>query len=965
MRLLLSALMLLSVTLPGYADSPVPNAMNLGWSQLSLETCKVPDFAAEYPTYDGRGVVIAVLDTGVEINAPGLKVTPDGERKVIDVRDFTGDGDLYYTRLESGPDSGTVLFRDAQNRPVVCKVPADRAPIHGEWYGVWLDETRFKDMGVQDINDNGRDDDRLPILIAPFQEGGSAAPVWRLAIDDNGDRDFGDESWMTDYWRTGDHILLERMAPEAQLPMLSLAFNVYAAENRLSVHFDNGGHGTHCAGIAAGNDLLDQMDFDGVAPGAKIISLKIGSNNKAGGSTTPGSKIEAFRYAARYAREHDVPVVCNLSYGIDSVLPGQSDIDNALQQVLIENPELIVCSSAGNSGPTLNTVGTPAAAPDVISVAALLPAETARDARGWAMPHTTVAVFSSRGLDLMKPDIACPGYATSSVTLFNRGGDVYQGTSMASPYAAGLCARLLSGAKQEMPESPVNRRSLRQALALAGKPVEDTSQLDIGTGVPDLLWAYDALLRQMAAQRPEDPVTYRISTPSPMGRGPMPVAVFRGTDLPRDPYTFSIEPVYPPMMDKGLSDQYQERFTVASFTEWLQPVEESIYVRGTQGAQVHVKLDPSSLSAPGLHIGDILLLRETGPAGAGEQVMALRTVVIVPERFDNATRPTATFSGTTKLAWGFDRRFLYVPPYASAVRFRLARDPGLHESVRIRSMGLATGGSVWTGLELAKDDPRDRVEWTWSEGLVGGVLELPVYSPDGEAAVPYTLEAELVAIAADPMVLTQGYGGSPAFDFTLTNQLEEMTKVKGTAVLDATRKTVTATLGSDPRSQGFTRRITLPAGSKGLRIQAHMPREAYLAFTDFAVGIYDTKGKALWSGGLDGPEGGFTWNRAGGGEQTVELRIQPAFTEYWTPREIEMSLDIDTLLAEPVSGTVGIRGDGAGTMPLPPGTPVAITAKFGSHPAGEESELIVGTVTITDASRGDTVRVIPIAHEAR
>jgi len=961
MRLLLAALVLGSFCLMGISVLPSHD----GWPQLSLATCNVPAFAAEYPEFDGRGVVIAVLDTGVEINAPGLKVTPDGERKVIDVRDFTGDGDLYYTRLESGPDAGTVLFRDAENRPVVCKVPADKQPINSEWYGVWLDETRYKDMGVQDINDNGRDDDRLPILIAPFQEAGSATPIWRLAIDDDGDRDFGDESWMTDYWRNGDHLLLERMAPEAQLPMLSLAFNVYAAENRLSVHFDNGGHGTHCAGIAAGNDLLDQMDFDGVAPGAKIISLKIGSNNKAGGSTTPGSKIEAFRYAARYAREHNVPVVCNLSYGIDSVLPGQSDIDNALQQVLIENPELIVCSSAGNSGPTLNTVGTPAAAPDVIAVAALYPAETARDTRGMALPHTTVAVFSSRGLDLMKPDIACPGYATSSVTLYNRGGDVYQGTSMASPYAAGLCARLQSGMLVDG-AAPAHRRALRHALAASCQPVADSTRLDVGAGVPDLLKAYEELMVAAYGMGLSEPVTFKVTTASPMGRGPMPVAVFRGTDLPRDPYTFSIEPVFTQLADRALLDQYQERFTVESGVPWLQPVEESIYLRGTQGAQVHVRIVSATLNAPGVYVGDIQLQPESRsdvalrtPPG-----LSLRTVVIVPERFNNATRPTATFTGSTNLAWGFDRRFLYVPPYASAVRFRLSRDPGIHQSVRIRTMGLATGGSVWTGLDLAKDDPRDRVEWTWSEGLIGGVLELPVYSPDGEAAVPYTLEAELVAIASDPMTLSQGYGGSPSFDFTLTNQLEDLTRVKGTAVLDATRTTATATLGSDPRSQSFTKRITLPAGSKGLRVRAHMPREAYLAFTDFAAGIYDTKGKALWSGGLDGPNGGFTWERSGGGEQTVELRIQPAFTEYWEPREIEISLDIDTLLAEPVNGTVGIRGDGSGTMPLPPGTPVAVTVKFESHPAGGDSDLIVGSVTITDAARGDTVRVIPIAHDA-
>ena len=59
---------------------------------LSTDRVGARDFVSRHSNWDGRGTVVAVLDTGVDMSAAGLLRTSAGEIKVIEARDFSGQG---------------------------------------------------------------------------------------------------------------------------------------------------------------------------------------------------------------------------------------------------------------------------------------------------------------------------------------------------------------------------------------------------------------------------------------------------------------------------------------------------------------------------------------------------------------------------------------------------------------------------------------------------------------------------------------------------------------------------------------------------------------------------------------------------------------------------------------------------------------------------------------------------------
>lgn len=225
---------------------------------------------------------------------------------------------------------------------------------------------------------------------------------------------------------------------------------------------DGYGHGTHVAGIVAGNgSSYDGYQNKGIAPQARIVSLKVLDAN---GNGTDSGVIAAIDRAVQLKSQYNIRVI-NLSLG--RPVRESYKLDPLCQAVeRAWQAGIVVVVAAGNEGRN-NTQGTdgygtilaPGNDPLVITVGAMKAMNTA--ARG----DDQIASYSSKGptaLDqVVKPDLVAPGNQVVSTmrtntTLWNNYPDnrvivsdpVSQyfrlsGTSMAAPAVSGAVALML------------------------------------------------------------------------------------------------------------------------------------------------------------------------------------------------------------------------------------------------------------------------------------------------------------------------------------------------------------------------------------------------------------------------------------------------------------------------------------------------------------------------------------------
>ena len=192
---------------------------------------------------------------------------------------------------------------------------------------------------------------------------------------------------------------------------------------------DDNGHGTHVAGTIASNDRT----FRGVAPGATVHDYKIMGQR---GGTTPAVCINAIQQAVADGRD-----VLSNSWGFSHANGGWTCADGTCVLCTAANAAMdgaVFVVAAGNEdNDTCSTYDTHLRCPGH----ATLPITVAATDDGDAM-----AGFSSLGPTAdgrAKPDIAAPGVGINSCEAGATGFVSMDGTSMACPHIAGVCALML------------------------------------------------------------------------------------------------------------------------------------------------------------------------------------------------------------------------------------------------------------------------------------------------------------------------------------------------------------------------------------------------------------------------------------------------------------------------------------------------------------------------------------------
>ena len=222
-------------------------------------------------------------------------------------------------------------------------------------------------------------------------------------------------------------------------------------------------HGTHVAGIAAGNVLASPVDgrgtLSGNAPRAYIGNYKVLSTpSDFGLIDNAGEVIAAIEAAVRDGMD-----VINMSFGEFETDPARNVVDDAVDGAA--EAGVVPVAAAGNSYDDWGrgSIGSPATAARAIAVAA-------------TTKSGSIASFSSSGpaaVSLrMKPAVSAPGASIlSSVPEREGTWASFSGTSMASPHVAGAAALLV----QRHPGWTVDQitSALVQTAGPAGDPETD------------------------------------------------------------------------------------------------------------------------------------------------------------------------------------------------------------------------------------------------------------------------------------------------------------------------------------------------------------------------------------------------------------------------------------------------------------------------------------------------------------
>ncbi|KAI0225004.1 hypothetical protein L0F63_005255 [Massospora cicadina] len=609
-------------------------------------------FIRSYPEFDGRDTVVAILDTGVDPAAAGLQVTSDGKPKVIDMVDCTGSGDVV---IDKGVVKATTRVGQPlrEVRETNCRLQYNRhaaliEKVRSQLADLPSTENKKGNSGpdgdkankelreeleaqIEVLNElmaQFKKDDGPVVDVVVFHDGTSH----RVAVDWSAAGEMGDSKALADYVLEREYWPLNYHQPPYEL--LNISVKVYDEGGLISLVSSAGTHATHVAGILASYHP-DEPQLNGVAPGAQIISLKIG-DTRLGSMETQVGLTRAVAVMAQHKCD-----LANMSYGEDAKLPNKGRFVKWLQDEIIRRHNCIFVSSAGNSGPALTTCGAPGGtSSDVIGVGAYVNHSMMRvEYSALEFSPEMAYSWSSRAPTAdgdSGVDVYAPGGAVTSVPTYSlHKSQLMNGTSMASPNLCGCLALLVSGLKREKAAFTAYR--ILRAVKNTAKPFPERSNHDKASsaGIVQVGRAWDHVCR--FKDHPDLDTSVDIAILNQKKNRGIYLREFNDTQAP----FFATVQLTPRFLADGspvFGNDVQLRkyelemyLALSSTAPFISHPEVVAY--NNAGRSFTVKVDPTHLEPGRVHYGEVQAWDSTCPAKG--PIIQIPVTVIKPQLLDS------------------------------------------------------------------------------------------------------------------------------------------------------------------------------------------------------------------------------------------------------------------------------------------------------------------------------------------
>ncbi|WP_425833700.1 S8 family serine peptidase [Streptomyces fractus] len=858
-------------------DTPAKNPYN-----PSFETGAV-DFVKQHPKSDGRGVTIGILDSGVDLGHPALQKTSTGERKIVDwvtATDPIVDGDATWRPMVtkvSGPtftyngrtykaasgSYGISTFAESATAGGDAKGDANRDGDTTDKWGVLYDAA--KGTVTVDLNDNGDFTDDTPMK--PYKDG------YQIGY-------FGKDDPSTDVVERQPFVVEVRK----DVPMDPYGGDwVGKKADFVNIGVIESEHGTHVAGITAANGLLGNKNMNGAAPGAKLVSSR--ACTWTGGCTN----VALTEGMIDLVTKRGVDIV-NMSIGGLPALNDGANARAALYTRLIDEYGVQLVISAGNSGPGANTIGDPGLADKVLSVGASISKDTWASNYGSQVekPYAMMP-FSSRGPREdggFAPLISAPGAAINSTQTWLPGSPVaeagyslpagysmLQGTSMASPQAAGASALLISAAKQQ--KVSLTPAKLRTALTSTAKHIPGEQAYAEGSGLIDIVGAWKSIEHKPSAQ------TYTVKAPVDTALDDQLKTPGFGTG------------VYD--REGGLKAGQKKTYevTVTRTSGSSKPVPHKLSLKNNSGDTFSI-VGSSTVSLP-LN-KPVTVKVQAKPSSAGLRSAILRVDDPRTEGVDQQIMATVVVSSPVK--YTFDAKgsvqrnsvksyFVTVPQGAKSLEVRMS---GLAAKSQTRFISIHPYGVPVDSTSTPDCYPNYgdgsgngcRPDLRSYDAPQAGVWEIEVEARRTSPLLdnPYTLDVGVLGVDFDPAVQTlpEAKVGTPAdVSWKVANKFAAISggKLKGGAL--GSSKTARPTIAD---GAGQTSTVDVPEGTDKLDVSIGNVSDRA---ADLDLTVYDAAGKVVGSSADGDSEEAVSIAKPAAGTYTVQVdgySVPSGSTEY-------------------------------------------------------------------------------------